>query len=574
MEVPAERFPPYRRQQRRAMDTQQRGPFDRILRTNADGEPAGPDRAAVYVGGTIIGLALLLLILVLPPVSILSRGGDGGSDIPSGPGTADRYTSTVRTGIPKLPAGLVAASTLFDLSAPQDQRGASAVTVPLKEKETESRNLALYSYIDNSWQRLSDASLVATGTAARGEVDALPGNVIVLKRSKATLQIAGSMPAGTAIDPRAASVITTLHPIVFIPVDNGEIVGTPPAVPPAGYTVVPVIVAPNPEVTDNILRSGELRTAHVKAIADAVRQGNFTGIDIDYRSVSPTLKEQYTAFIVALSDALDEDGRTLTLTLPMPRSQDGTIDAGAYDWERLGAAADSIEMAGELDQELYFQNTEAALDYVTQQTDRSKIYLTIPSYAVERGSDGLRTLPVADALNLASIIAVKHEGDIIAGTPINLIAQNLAVSEGATGLHWDDTARAVSFRYAGRGGQRTVWIANEFSASFRLELARRYNLGGVTIPDISQQAGGADVWAPVQQLAETGELSLSKPNGDLLTPIWSASTGSFGNSTGDSVTWTAPATEGDAEITIVVSDGVIRIGQRVTISVQPPAPTQ
>lgn len=552
------------------MDTQQRGPFDRLLRTNENGEPQGPDRAAIYIGGTIIGLALLLLILVLPPVSILSRGGGGGSDIPGAPGDADTYTSTVRTGIPKLPAGLVAASALFDLAAPEEQRGASAVTVPLKEQQTEARNLALYTYIDSSWQRLSDATLVATGTAARGEVSALPGNVIVLKRSKSTLQIAGSMPAGTTIDERAASVITTLHPIVFIPIENGSIIGAPPAVPPAGYNVVPAIVAPNAEVVDNILRSAELRGAHVQALAGAVRQGNFAGIMIDYRNVSPALKEQYTAFVVALSDALEEDGRTLTLSLPMPKRVDGEIDEGAYDWERLGAAADSLEMAGDLDQELYFQDTEAALEYVTQQTDRAKISITIPSYAIERGSDGLRSFPIADALSIASIISVGQEGEITTGAAVPLVAQNLATSEGGTGMIWDDTARSVTFRYPGRGGQRTVWIANEFSASFRLELARRYELGGVTIPDVSQEGGGADVWSPVQQLAETGELTLSKPNGDLLAPVWTASAGSLSTTTGDSVTWTAPAQASDAEITIVVSDGVIRIGQRVTVTVQEP----
>ncbi len=138
------------------MASEQRGPFDRILKPSTTDEPGRRDRAPVYIIGTIVGLALLLLVLVLPPISILSSGG-GGSKIPSGPGNADTYTSTVRSGIPKLPAGLVAVSALFDLAAPQDQRGASRITVPLKEKQTEQRNLALYSYVDGKWQRLSDA---------------------------------------------------------------------------------------------------------------------------------------------------------------------------------------------------------------------------------------------------------------------------------------------------------------------------------------------------------------------------------------------------------------------------------
>ena len=62
--------------------------------------------------------------------------------------------------MPKLPEGLEAASAMFDLSAPEEQQGASRVTVPLKEKQTEARNLGLYSYVDDSWKRLSDVTLI------------------------------------------------------------------------------------------------------------------------------------------------------------------------------------------------------------------------------------------------------------------------------------------------------------------------------------------------------------------------------------------------------------------------------
>ena len=55
------------------MASDKRGPFDPLLTEAA--RPPAPDRAAVYVIGTIIGLAILLLVLVLPPISVLSRGG-------------------------------------------------------------------------------------------------------------------------------------------------------------------------------------------------------------------------------------------------------------------------------------------------------------------------------------------------------------------------------------------------------------------------------------------------------------------------------------------------------------------
>jgi hypothetical protein len=547
------------------MASERKGPFDRILKTTESDETGERDRAPVYIVGTIIGLALLLLILVLPPVSILSGG--GGSKIPSGPGDADTYTSTVRGGIPKLPAGLVAVSALFDLAAPQDQRGASRITVPLKEKQTEQRNLGLYSYVDGKWQRLSDAQLIAGGEAARGEVSALPGNVAVLKRNKASLQVAGSLPAGTTLDKRAEPVITTLHPIVFLPADDGALAGLPPAVPPASYKVVPGVVAPSAEVVDNILRSSELINKHSAAIAETVKNGNFAGINIDYRSVNPSLKDKYTTFATQLAKALHADGRTLTLTLPMPVSEGGTMQAGAYDWEQLGKVADTIELAGELDQELYFQNTEAALSYIVEKVDRTKVLLSISSLSIERGGDGLRAMALNDAFARAAVVSVKSTGDITPGGSVRLAAQNLASGEGASGMHWDEQARSVTFSYPGRGGKRTVWIANQFSAAFRVELAHRFGLGGVTISDVSTEDGGADVWAPVQQLSDSGSMTLSKPNGALFTPAWSASEGSLSPADGEGTTWVAPNKAGTYQIVLIVSDGVVRAGQQVALDV-------
>lgn len=553
---------------------QQRGPFDRILRTTDEPPERGAqprDRGAIYVAGTIVGLAILLLILLVPPVSILSRGGGSGtSAIPSGPGIADTYTSTPRSGIPRLPAGLVAASQLFDMAAPENQRGASRITIPLKDKQTDARNLGLYSYVDGKWQRLSDVTLVAGGEAARGDVSSLPGNIAVLRRSKSTLQVAGVIPAGATLDKRAESSITTLHPLVFLPAADGSLAGTSPAVPPAGYKVVPAVVPLDPQVVDTILRSTELQATHAQAIADKVREGNFSGIDIDYRGVNPTLRAQFTEFVTLLKKDLGAQGRSLTLTLPMPESKDGSFNTGAYDWEALGKVADTIELGGEVDQELYFQNTEPALNYIVGKVDRAKVLLTISSLSVERGSDGLRTMPLDDALALATVANVKTAGDIAPGGRVQIIAQNLAPSENASGMRWDDAARAVTFRYPGRGGTRTVWIANAFSAAFRLDLAQRYNLGGVVISDVSSAA--ADVWTPVQQLSDAGAVTLSRPNGELLTPAWTANAGSLAPQTGDTVTWTAPAAAGAYTVTLIVSDGVVRAGQVLSLDVVSAAP--
>jgi hypothetical protein len=565
------------------MSSQNPGPFDRLLASRREPEREAPaeqtDRAAIYVGGTIIGLAILLLVLILPPVSILSGDGNGenanaGS---SGPAISDKYSADPRGGTPKLPAGLAAASRMYDLSAPSDGLGPAGVTVPVREDVNDARDLGLYTYTDGRWQRLSDVTLIAGGAAARGEVGELPGNVAVLRRTGTTLQVAGSAGAGTTIDERAVPALTVLHPIVFIPGADGSVGGTPPAVPPAAYTVVPGIVSPDPTIVDAILRSDQLRTAHAVAIAEKVESGNYAGISIDYRAVNPALREQFTSFVQALGEALDEKGRTLTLTLPMPARTEGEFDTGAYDWEKLGAAADSIEMAGELDQELYFQNTEAALEYVLDRVDKSKLLLTVTSMSVERGGDGLRAMPLESALALASTAAVKTETEIVAGSPVQLVAQNLAQGEGASGMLWDEAARAVTFSYPGRGGKRTVWLANHFSAAFRVELAQRFGLAGVAVDNVALEDGAADVWTPIRELSDTGSLTLSKPNADRFAPQWSAAQGTLSATSGDAVTWTAPQEPGSYEIALTVSDGVVRVEQRFSLEVvaaPPPAESE
>jgi hypothetical protein len=400
-------------------------------------------------------------------------------------------------------------------------------------------------------------------------VTALPGNVAVLKRTQSTLQVAGVLPAGTEVEPAAESSLTVLHPLVFLTAPDGGLAGTPPAVPPAGYNIVPGVVTLDPVVINDILRSSELKAAHATAIAATVHDGNYQGINLDYRLVDANLREDFTSFIELAASALHQDSRTLTITLPMPVETDGEFDEGAYDWEALGALVDTIEVAApDIDEELYFQRSEAALEYLVDRVDPSKLMLMVSSQSVERGSDGLRAMPLDEALGIAAAVDVRSTDGITPSEQVQIVAKNLSPSEGASGMTWDDTSRTVTFKYNGGGGQRTVWLANAFSIGFRMELAQRYKLGGVVLSDVSR--GTADIWAPIQQLADTGDLLLARPNGELLMPSWTVAegAGAITPTAGASVTWTAPAEAGSYTITIIVSDGVERVGQTVPLEVQ------
>lgn len=176
-------------------------------------------------------------------------------------------------------------------------------------------------------------------------------------------------------------------------------------------------------------------------------------------------------------------------------------------------------------------------------------------------------MPLDEALALAAPVDVQSGDDgVSTGERVELVATNLAPSQGATGIVWDDVPRSVKFQYPGAGGSRTVWLSNEFSVAFRLELAQRYELAGVVINDVSQRNGN-DIWAPIQQMSDTGDLELTKPNSEMLVPNWSAAAGTIDPASGASVAWLAPAQPGPQTIVLILSDGVVRRSQEISIEV-------
>ncbi|MDP3767030.1 MAG: hypothetical protein Q8S13_03365, partial [Dehalococcoidia bacterium] len=225
----------------------------------------------------------------------------------------------------------------------------------------------------------------------------------------------------------------------------------------------------------------------------------------------------------------------------------------------------------EQEQDRYHARMEEALGYLVPRVGNSKLLVTVGPLSRERGVDGVRTLGLTEALALASTPVVQPEGPVPPDATVQALGQNLASETGASVLRWDETASAVVFSYTGPGGERTVWLANVFSEAFKLELASRFQLGGVAVEDVSREREDANIWPAVTQYAETGELELVIPNGDLLQPRWAASGGGLEGDVGPVVTWRAPAEAGTYTLTLIVSDGVMRVGQELRLAVEGPA---
>ena len=541
-----------------------RGPFDRILQPESPREQR--DRAAAVIVAFTILLGLILLVLVLPPISILDDDDQSGIIGP--------ITSEIREELPPPPDGFEAVSGLFDLSTQEPVNRPARLTVNLSSRVSAGEPLFLFTYRNGEWRQIGEAVPVGNGEDAQGEVIALPSNVAVLRPVEQSRTVVGSLPRGGELDDAALGVLTTLYVRGFGPAADGAVTGGAFQAPDGTDVDVAATLsaasASDVENVNTVLSSPDLRAAHVQAILDFAEQNDLAGIDLDYEQIDPALDETFVSFVGELSSGLAAAGRSLTLTLPAPvRTPDGWDTLG-FDWEELAPLVATIKLASVSEQDLYHERIEGALGYLVPRVGAGKLLLTVTPLSRERGVDGVRALTLTEALGLASVPAIEPEGPVASGADVQALGQNLGDVTAGGGLAWDDAARAVVFSYTGPGGLRTVWLANAFSEAFKLDLAHRYQLAGVAVDDVSSETADANIWPAVEQYARSGAIDLVKPNGDVLTPRWTASAGDLESDAGVSVTWHAPDEAGSYTLTLIVSDGVTRVGRELSVVVETP----
>lgn len=537
------------------------GPFDR----QAQSEPVqSRDRAAAFIVVLGVVLGAVLLILVLPPVSIFD---DGGGDGATGP-----ITSQLRDDMPAPPAGFEAVSPLIELDTtePVGPNVHPRLTVNLSMAVSENEIVVLFTHDGQAWQRLGEALPLADGNAVQAEVTALPANVAAFRPVEQTRVVLGTLPVDSSLDPNARNGLTTLYVSGLRPGADGSVIGTAPP-GDLGLPVAPTISTTSVadvQTLNAILESPDLRAAHVQALLDVATNGGYAGIDLDYQAIDVANGAEFTSFVESLANELRRDGRSLSLTLPLPVQAGGGWDTLGYDWEALAPFVSVIKLGTIAEQDRYFQTMEDVLSFLSSRVVSSKLVLTLDPYSHERGVDGLQSYSLTEALAVASTLVTRPPGSIGPGETLVALGLNLSGETGASGLHWDDTARAVSFSYTGPGGARVVWLTNVFSEAFKLDLARRYQLGGVAVRDVSQAAADAGIWPLLLQYAETGSVSLVKPNGALLTPRWEVTGGTLESTVGAVVTWRAPEESGTFTLTLIVSDGASHVGQELLLPVR------
>ena len=279
-------------------------------------------------------------------------------------------------------------------------------------------------------------------------------------------------------------------------------------------------------------------------------------------------RPDFTAFIAGLADKLHAANKQLTLTLPTPTKTGINWDTGAYDWKEIAKYADNIKLNSEVDPSLFYKRMEDVVAFLKPNVDLKKVQLVVSRSSKEKASNGIRPLSLKDGLTLASNLEVRTSTAITPNSSVLIVGKNIFQDDGASGIRWDDGAFAVSFSFPGSGGQHTVWFENSLSLAFKLDFARRLGLGGVHVDDVSLDPSQASFWDPLATYVADGTVKLAQPNGVLLRPVWQSQAGSMEPNTKGNVVWKAPAQAGVYDVSLVISDGVVRATQKVVMDVK------
>jgi spore germination protein len=237
--------------------------------------------------------------------------------------------------------------------------------------------------------------------------------------------------------------------------------------------VIPTIhnVVTGADPVPGILRNPTTRARHIEFIVDEVVTYGYDGIDIDYEFLPASLREEYTAFIVDLADALHAQGKLLTIAVHA-KDCDYCGLGGFQDWAAVGQVVDRLRI---MTYDYHWRGggpgpvapvywVERVGNYAKTVVDPAKVVIGVPFYGYNwpnNGSENARG-QTWDMIN--EIIQLY-------GLSVNLLERD---ENGLVQENW--------ITYNTRStGRRTVWFATSSGLDAKLRLVQELDLAGIAI---------------------------------------------------------------------------------------------
>lgn len=233
-------------------------------------------------------------------------------------------------------------------------------------------------------------------------------------------------------------------------------------------------------LTTKFLASPEAQKKFIQALVSKGAQLGVEGLNIDFESVAGKDRAPFTAFVKNLTAAAHAEG--LKISIDLPRGSVKWNAQTAYDHEKLGETVDYIITM------TYDQNwrtgpeagsvaglqwvEEGVQEFLSYGIPRDKLIMGIPFYVREWQIDESGQLVDNRALLMKDLPA-------------------LIKSKKATQT-WDDKFGQYRVEYEQDGNKRVFWLEDEATVKARLDIAKKYDLGGVAAWRLGYDS--ADLW--------------------------------------------------------------------------------
>jgi len=502
------------------------------------------------LGGVVINFILIPLLvfsaLLLPPVSLADRllsigyeriGRDGGAiQDPDGtqitflPEGVDRSFRVKLNAVPRslflegaagnslltaaesIPPNLIMKSPFYRIQRKGVTPGAVVLTMPIPNEAEPYGTLDLYSWNGEAWEWLPNRKILAEDII-ESELDYLPESVVVMQTHAVHPSVSTDYSLDVPLPDNVQDSLVEINPVGLFLDSEGNIAGDlgqlPADVENAPFSVIPSLRnwgadgSIRSDLIDNMLIDPDARQRHVSAIVDLVQRNAYQGIDIDYRGINPELEREYTSLLEQLRAALPPSKvLSVRVEVPMQVSAD-TWETGAYNWRAIGRIADVIKVPTSPDPKAYTPGgqMDSILSWAVGQVNRYKIQLLLSTLSTEQVNGITRHITYQQALEpIGAVTVVGGENVIGPGQDIDF---TLAGLQASTGIQFDSASGTYWYAYLDENNfQHTVYLENAASIARKLQYVAEYNLRGVAVQNLLDEANDAQIWGVVRKFLD------------------------------------------------------------------------
>jgi spore germination protein YaaH len=223
-----------------------------------------------------------------------------------------------------------------------------------------------------------------------------------------------------------------------------------------------------PAAVVRLLSDPQRRARHIQIIVDEVLARNYDGIDIDYESLAPSMREPYSAFIRELAAALHPHNKLLTVAVHAKDSDWGGL-GGFQDWVEIGKHVDQLRI---MTYDYHWRGStpgpvaplywiQSVAEYATSVVDPGKVLIGVHFYGYDWPPNGNAT-----------------------ARPWSVI-EDMIAEQGATLNRMERDANGPVdesyFFYNSAQGRRTVWFMTDSGLESKLDTVHGMDLGGIAI---------------------------------------------------------------------------------------------